>query len=144
MSKKKGAKFEFPPDLLFTREHEWARKEEESIVTVGISDFAQDALGDIVYVELPEEGEEVLKEESFGFVESVKSVSDLFAPVTGKVVEINLDVKETPDLINQDPYGDGWLIKIAVTDLSELGELMSSAQYEEFIAEEVDREGEEE
>ncbi|MBI2059034.1 MAG: glycine cleavage system protein GcvH [Nitrospirae bacterium] len=145
MKKKKGTGFEFPEDLKYTREHEWGRKEDDGIVTVGISDYAQDALGDIVYVELPEEGEEVLKGESFGFVESVKSVSDLYAPVSGKVVEVNLDVKETPDLLNQDPYGDGWLIKISLGDAAELDELMNSVEYAAFVEEEIEKgEGEEE
>jgi glycine cleavage system H protein len=140
--KKKKTSHEYPPDLLYTREHEWARREDEGIMIVGITDYAQDALGDIVYVELPEEGEEVLKDESFGFVESVKSVSDIFSPVSGKVVEINLDVKETPDLVNQDPYADGWLVKVAMSDSSEGDDLMNAEQYKKYVEEELEKDEE--
>ena len=135
MKKKKGTGFEFPEDLKYTREHEWARKEDDGIVTVGISDYAQDALGDIVYVELPEEGEEVLKGESFGFVESVKSVSDLYAPVSGRVVKVNAALKDSPELVNSDPYGQAWMIEIESSDAGELDELLSAEAYTALTAE---------
>lgn len=133
---------EFPGDVKYTKEHEWAKREGDTVL-IGITDYAQEELGDIVFVELPEVGEEVSKDESFGSVESVKTVSDLYAPVTGKIVEVNADLAEGPETINSDPYGDGWLIKVKMSDPRELDELMDSAAYQEYVAEEEDEEDDE-
>src|SRR5574340_781980 len=115
---------EFPEDLKFSKEHEWVLVE-GTVATVGITDFAQDQLGDIVFVELPAVGDKVSKEDAFGVVESVKAVSDIYAPVSGKVLEVNDDLPENPEMLNEDPYGDGWIIKIEMSDLDELQELRS-------------------
>ena len=126
---------EFPEDLKYSKEHEWVLVE-GNVATVGITDYAQDQLGDIVFVELPAVEDKVSKEDAFGVVESVKAVSDIYAPVSGKVVEINDDLADTPEMINEDPYGDGWMIKIEMNDPEELQDLMSAAEYEEYVAEE--------
>ena len=126
---------EFPEDLKYSKEHEWVLVE-GSVATVGITDYAQDQLGDIVFVELPGIGDKVSKEDAFGVVESVKAVSDVYAPVSGKVLEINDDLPENPEMVNEDPYGDGWLIKIEMSDPEELQDLMSATEYEEYVAEE--------
>ncbi|HSN91410.1 MAG TPA: glycine cleavage system protein GcvH [Anaeromyxobacteraceae bacterium] len=125
---------EFPDDLKYTREHEWARSRDGKIV-VGITDFAQDQLGDVVYVELPDVGDEVKKGESFGVVESTKAVSELFAPITGKVVEVNDPLTEAPEAINEDPYEEGWMIAVAPSDPKELAELMDAKAYRAFVEE---------
>lgn len=122
-------------DLYYSEDHEWVRTEEDCLV-IGVSDFAQDELGDIVFVELPEVDDELEKGDSFGVLESVKAVSDTFIPVSGKIIEVNEDLLDNPELINDDPYGEGWLIKIDPTDDSELDELLSAEEYEEFIEEE--------
>jgi len=126
---------EFPEDLKYSKEHEWVLVE-GNVATVGITDYAQDQLGDIVFVELPAIGDKVSKEDAFGVVESVKAVSDIYAPVSGKVVEINDDLPENPEMVNEDPYGDGWIIKIEMSDPEELQDLMSANEYEEYVAEE--------
>ena len=126
---------EFPEDLKYSKEHEWVLVE-GSVATVGITDYAQDQLGDIVFVELPGIGDKVSKEDAFGVVESVKAVSDVYAPVSGKVLEINDDLPENPEMVNEDPYGDGWLIKIEMSDPEELQDLMTATEYEEYVAEE--------
>jgi glycine cleavage system H protein len=125
----------FPEDLKYTREHEWARVKGNR-VTVGITDFAQDQLGDVVFVELPTAGDEVKKGEAFGVVESTKAVSDLFAPVSGKVVEVNDPLVDAPETINEEPYEDGWLIVIEAADAKELAELLDPAAYRKFVEEE--------
>jgi glycine cleavage system H protein len=124
-----------PDDLLFTKEHEWLRIAGET-GTIGISDHAQKELGDIVYVELPKPGTKFNSGESFGSVESVKAVSELFIPVGGEVVEINEDLGAAPEKINEDPYGAGWLIRIRVLNEDETSELMSAEEYDEYTAEE--------
>jgi len=124
-----------PDDLKYTREHEWARVKGNR-VTVGITDFAQDQLGDVVFVELPSVGDEVKRGEAFGVVESTKAVSDLFAPVSGKVVEVNDPLVDAPETLNQEPYEDGWLIAIEASDPKELGELLDAAGYRKFVEEE--------
>jgi glycine cleavage system H protein len=124
-----------PDDLKYTREHEWARVK-GTRVTVGITDFAQDQLGDVVFVELPSVGDEVKKGEAFGVVESTKAVSDLFAPVSGKVVEVNDPLVDAPETINEEPYEDGWLVVIEASDAKELGELLDGAAYRKFVDEE--------
>ena len=126
---------ESPEDLKYSKEHEWVLVE-GSVATVGITDYAQDQLGDIVFVELPGIGDKVSKEDAFGVVESVKAVSDVYAPVSGKVLEVNDDLPENPEMLNEDPYGDGWMIKIEMNDLDELQDLMTAAEYEDFVAEE--------
>ncbi|MGH2760033.1 MAG: glycine cleavage system protein GcvH [Actinomycetota bacterium] len=122
----------FPTDLRYTSEHEWARLEGGS-VRVGITDYAQDALGDVVYVELPDPGTRVTQDAPFGEIQSPKAVSDLFAPVTGEVVERNDEVIAAPELANEDPYGEGWLVLIRPDDPAELDELMDAAAYEELV-----------
>ncbi len=126
---------EFPEDLKYSKEHEWVLVE-GNVATVGITDYAQDQLGDIVFVEMPAIGDKVSKEDAFGVVESVKAVSDIYAPVSGKVLEVNDDLPENPEMVNEDPYGDGWMIKIEMNDLEELQDLMTAAEYEEYVAEE--------
>ena len=125
---------EFPDDLKYTREHEWARTRDGKIV-VGITDFAQDQLGDIVYVELPDVGDPVKKGESFGVVESTKAVSELFAPITGKVVEVNDPLSDAPETINEDPYEEGWMIVIEPSDRKELEALLDAKAYRAFVEE---------
>ena len=126
---------EFPEDLKYSKEHEWVLVE-DNVATVGITDYAQDQLGDIVFVELPAIGDKVSKEDAFGVVESVKAVSDIYAPVSGKVLEVNDDLPDNPEMVNEDPYGDGWMIKIEMNDPEELQDLMTAAEYEEYVAEE--------
>ena len=121
-----------PEELQYTRSHEWVRTEGET-ATVGITDHAQDELGDIVFVELPEVGATFDAGDSFGTVESVKAVSDLYAPVGGEVVEVNEALNDSPEKINEDPYGEGWIIKLRVSDE---GSLLSASDYEQFLEEE--------
>jgi glycine cleavage system H protein len=122
-----------PGDLKYTRDHEWAKQEGKN-VRVGITAYAQEQLGDVVFVELPKVGAKVSQRQAFGVVESVKAVSDLFAPVSGEVVEANGALPAAPDTVNADPYGKGWMIVITPSKPAELNELLSAAQYEEFIA----------
>jgi glycine cleavage system H protein len=122
-----------PADLRYTRDHEWAKNEGDRL-RVGITAFAQEQLGDVVFVELPKVGARVTARQSFGVVESVKAVSDLFAPVTGEVVEVNADLSKSPEIVNQDPYGKGWMIMVAPAKSEEWNELLTSAQYEAFLA----------
>ncbi len=125
---------DFPEDLRYTREHEWARRKGARVV-VGITDFAQDQLGDVVYVELPDVGDPVKKGESCGVVESTKAVSELFAPMTGKVVEVNDPLSDAPETINEDPYEEGWMIVIEPSDPKELDALMDAKTYRAFVEE---------
>lgn len=122
-----------PDDLRYTDKHEWVSQPKESTVRVGITDFAQDALGDIVFVELPEPGATVGAGESFGEVESTKSVSEIYSPMSGTVVARNEELTEHPELINSDPYGAGWLIELAATDAGEFGELLDAGGYAALI-----------
>ncbi len=121
-----------PAELKYTKDHEWVRVE-GNVATVGITAFAQGELGDIVYVEVETEGEELGKEEIFGTVEAVKTVSDLYLPLTGKIVEFNTALEATPEVVNSDPYGDGWMIKVEFSDASELDALLSATDYEALI-----------
>lgn len=117
---------DIPPDLRYTAEHEWVRRSGDDTVRVGITDFAQSALGDVVFVQLPDVGTELTAGESFGEVESTKSVSDLYAPVSGKVAAVNGDLDGSPQLVNSDPYGGGWLLDVQVSDAGELESAISS------------------
>ena len=126
--------FHIPEDYYYTKDHEWAQVD-ENIVTVGITEFAQDSLGEIVYVELPEEGQKVNQGEPFGVIESVKAVSDLFAPVSGTVIEINAGLGEDPAVLNDDPVNQGWLIRIEMDTEKELASLMRAPDYKKLIAE---------
>ena len=128
-----------PKDLKYTKEHEWVRFEQDRAV-IGITDYAQEALGEIVYVELPVEGDELFQGDSFGGAESTKAVSELFAPVSGEIVEVNDLLVDSPELVNADPYGDGWIIKIHIGELdeNEIKKLLDSSDYEELIEEEKD------
>jgi glycine cleavage system H protein len=116
---------DIPPDLHYTAEHEWVRRSGDDTVRVGITDFAQSALGDVVFVQVPDVGTEVTAGESFGEVESTKSVSDLYAPLSGKVTAVNGDLEGSPQLVNSDPYGAGWLLDIQVSEASELESAIS-------------------
>ena len=122
-----------PSELRYADTHEWAR-EQDGVVIVGITDHAQDALGDVVYVELPETGQWLAAREEAGVVESVKAASDIYAPVTGTVTEINAVLEDAPETVNQDPYGDGWFFKIEPEDLAELAELMDAEAYLDVCA----------
>ncbi len=122
-----------PSELLYTSEHEWAKTDTEGNVLIGITDHAQEALGEIVFVDLPEANTEVTKDEAFGVVESTKSVSDLYAPLSGVVVEINTIPMDSPEVVNEDPYDEGWLIKVKPGDAAELDDLMTPQQYEDFV-----------
>ena len=125
---------DYPEDLRYTKEHEWARIR-GNVAQIGITRFAVEQLGDVTQLELPREGESVKKDEVFGTVESVKAVSDLFAPVSGKVVKVNTPLNDTPEAVNEDPYDEGWLIEIEMSDVKQADELMTPEQYREFLAE---------
>lgn len=122
----------FPTDVKYTKDHEWIRVDGE-VAYVGITDYAQSELGEIVYVDITTEGETVAKEEVFGTIEAVKTVSDLFMPVSGEVLEVNPELEDAPQLVNEDAYGKGWIIKISVSDPSELDSLMNATDYEKTI-----------
>jgi len=126
---------EFPEELKYTEEHEWVMVEKD-LAVIGISDFAQDALGDVVFVELPEVGTVLEAGKAFGVVESVKAVSDIYAPISGTVEEINEDLVEAPEIINTSPYEDGWMIKIRMNDAADADKLMDAETYQALIAEE--------
>ncbi|HFB68080.1 MAG TPA: glycine cleavage system protein GcvH [Calditrichae bacterium] len=121
-----------PADLKYSKDHEWARIEGD-VAVVGITDYAQNELGDIVYVELPEVGIQVEQGKTFGTIEAVKAVSDLFAPVSGEVVEVNEKLNDSPELVNQDPYGEGWMIKIKMSNPDEVNNLLSKEDYEALL-----------
>lgn len=123
-----------PSGLYYTKEHEWVLVE-DNIATIGITDFAQESLGDVTYIQLPKEGESVSKNDPFGIVESVKAVSDLYSPVTGRIVEINQPLLDAPELVNQDPYSDGWMVKVEMKDFTVTEDLMDAPSYKEYIEE---------
>lgn len=127
------ANFHVPEEYYYTKDHEWAQVD-ENIVTVGITEYAQNSLGEVVYVELPEEGAKVTQNESFGVVESVKAVSDLFAPVSGTVIEVNTSLTDDPSVLNDDPVNNGWLIRIEMDTEKELANLMRAPDYKKLIA----------
>ena len=126
---------EFPANLRYTKDHEWARQEGNRVV-VGITDYAQKELGDVVFVELPEVGTTIAAMDTFGVVESVKAVSDLYAPVSGIVVEANTVLEDQPELVNASPYGQGWMVVIEVTHLEELQQLLTATEYQAYVAQE--------
>jgi glycine cleavage system H protein len=123
----------FPADLRYTREHEWIKMIDDTTALVGITDFAQGELGDIVYVEIETQGEDVEENGIFGTIEAVKTVSDLFSPVAGKVIEVNPALENSPELVNNDPYGEGWLIKLEVTNPADLENLLDVDAYKAII-----------
>jgi len=123
---------EFPKELKYSKDHEWLRVEGGNAY-IGITDFAQGELGDIVFVDVDTEGEELEKEEVFGSIEAVKTVSDLFMPINGEVLSFNKKLEDEPELINTDPYGEGWVVKIAISDLTELDELLDASVYQELV-----------
>lgn len=125
---------DFPNDLLYTKDHEWARKSGDNTVVIGITRFAVDQLGDITIVELPDVGDDVTAEEVFGTVESVKAVSDLFAPISGKVTKINENLEDIPELVNDSPYDKGWMLEIEFADASVLDALLDQAAYAKLVA----------
>lgn len=133
---------DIPEGLKYSKEHEWVLVESD-VAIIGITEYAQDELGDIVYVELPQVGEKISKDDPFGSVESVKAVSDIFAPVSGSVLEVNDTLPDSPETINEDPYGDGWMIKVQLTDKDELKDLMSSEDYTEYIEHKIEEESDE-
>lgn len=125
-------------ELKYTKEHEWTNMEED-LVVIGITDYAQDALGEIVYIELPSEGDEITKGDPFGAVESTKAVSDLYAPLSGEVIEVNESLLHSPETINEDPYGNGWMIKVKPYDNKELKDLMDYDEYTDFVEKESEK-----
>jgi glycine cleavage system H protein len=127
--------YKFDPEARYAKSHEWVRME-GSIAVVGVSDYAQHLLSDVVYVELPEVGDELTQGESMGTVESVKAAEDAYAPVSGEVVEVNADLESNPEWVNEDPYGKAWMAKVSPSKPDELAGLMSAAKYEEFVQEE--------
>jgi glycine cleavage system H protein len=122
---------DFPSDVKYTKDHEWIR-EDDGTYTVGITDFAQSELGDVVFVDITAEGEEVDAGEVFGSIEAVKTVSDLYMPISGEVVEVNRDLETEPELVNSDPFGSGWLVKIKASNPDEISELLASDAYQEL------------
>ena len=127
------SKMNFPADLRYTSEHEWLRITEGNIAVIGVTDFAQSELGDIVFVEIETVGQTFAANDIFGTVEAVKTVSDLFLPVAGKIIEVNLALGSNPELVNNDPYGEGWMVKVEVTNLAEIETLMDSTAYQNII-----------
>ena len=133
---------EFPEGLKYSKEHEWVLVE-GTTATIGITEYAQEELGDIVYVELPEVGEKIVKDDPFGAVESVKAVSDVYAPVSGSVLEINDLLPDNPETINDDPYGDGWMIRVELSDPDDLTDLMDGEEYAEYVQQQKEDDEEE-
>ena len=126
-----------PEDIKYTKDHEWVRVDGD-VALIGITDYAQDQLGEIVFVEFPQEGEEFTKGEAFGVVESVKSVNDVFLPLSCKIRELNDPLSDSPEILNDDPYGEGWMVKVEILDSSELNDLLSAQEYESYIKEELE------
>lgn len=132
----KGIAVKYPQDLLYTKEHEWVRTE-DGVAVVGITEYAQDQLGDVVYLDLPMAGTRVAQFEKMGEIESVKTVSDLYSPVSGEVVEVNEEAKEHPERVNEDPYGAGWLIRVRMERPEELENLLGAADYAAYVEQEL-------
>ena len=120
-------------DARYLKSHEWMKKDEGTVFSVGLSAYALEQLGDIVYIELPAVGQELKKEETFGVIESVKSAADMYIPISGKIVEVNDDIPDNPDMLSKDAYGDGWLIKVEAADPAELDALLDAAAYQQFL-----------
>jgi glycine cleavage system H protein len=132
---------QYPDDLFYTKDHEWARIEDRDgskVATIGVTRYAVEQLGDVTQVDLPKEGESVKQAEVFGSVESVKAVSDLFAPVTGKVVKVNSPLSDSPEYVNEDPYDEGWMIQVAVSNAKELESLLTAEAYQTFLREQAE------
>ncbi len=125
----------FPNDLKYSASHEWVKISGDEAV-IGVTAYAAEELGDVVYVELPEEGDEIEKDAAFGVVESVKATADLYSPITGTVIETNTPLEDSPEVVNEDPYGDGWMVQVRISDPSELDELMDAKAYAAFVEEE--------
>ncbi len=125
---------EFPKELRYSQEHEWVAVE-GNVATIGITDYAQEQLGDVVYVELPAVGKVLTKDDTLGVVESVKAVSDIYTPVSGTVTEVNVDLPNTPEVVNADPYGKAWMIRVQLSNPQEVDELMDAATYQKFVEE---------
>jgi glycine cleavage system H protein len=126
----------YPSDLKYDKEHEWVRLEGD-IAIIGISHFAQNQLGEVVYVDLPSEGDSVNAGEAFGEIESVKSVSELYSPADGEIVKVNASLSDAPEVVNEDPYGEGWMIQVKLADPSQIDGLLSAEEYEAFVSEEA-------
>ncbi len=124
-----------PKNLKYSQTHEWV-KVDKDVVTVGITDFATKRLTDLAYIELPSTGEKVVKGSSFGVVETVKAVSDLYSPISGRIIKVNENLSKEPDIVTEDPYGEGWMVMLKIEDLSELDALMDSEEYEQFVEKE--------
>ncbi len=122
-----------PEELRYTEHHEWIQMTEDFIAIMGITDYAQEQLSDIVFVELPEKDMEVKQGEQIGIVESVKAISDIFSPLSGRIVDVNREIEESPELVNSDPYGDGWICTIEIKDISEFHDLMDADEYREMV-----------
>jgi glycine cleavage system H protein len=132
---------QYPDDLYYTKDHEWARVEDRDgtkVATIGVTRYAVEQLGDVTQVDLPKEGESVKVAEVFGSVESVKAVSDLFAPVTGKVIKVNSPLADSPEYVNEDPYDEGWMIQVAVSNAKELDALLNAEAYQAFLREQAE------
>jgi len=125
---------DFPNDLKYSKTHEWVRLEADNQAVIGITDYAQHELGDIVYIELPEDEDTIEKDGALGVIESTKATEDIYSPLSGTVVEVNSPLLDSPEVINEDPYGDGWMIRIEMSDKSELNELMTTEAYKKFVA----------
>lgn len=126
----------YPSELKYDKEHEWVRLDGD-VAVIGISHFAQDQLGEVVYVDLPAEGDTVVAGETFGEIESVKSVSELYSPVNGEIIKVNDALEDAPETVNEDPYGEGWMIEVSLADATELDGLLSAEEYEAFVTEEA-------
>lgn len=126
-----------PPELKYSKEHEWVRTESDSVVVLGITEFAQDNLGDVVFVEIPDVGADLTQFEKMGEIESVKAVSDLYSPVSGKVVERNEALIDSPELVNEGPYEQGWMLKVELSDASQLDDLLTAEDYDAFLKSEA-------
>lgn len=133
---------EFPEELKYSKEHEWVLVDGK-IATIGITEYAQEELGDIVYVELPEVGEKLVKDDPFGAVESVKAVSDVYAPVSGTVIEVNDALPDSPETINEDAYGDGWMVRVEIAEMEDLKDLMTADEYAELVEQQKEEAAEE-
>jgi glycine cleavage system H protein len=148
---KKGGILVILEELRYSKDHVWARLDEDNRITIGISDYAQEELGDISGITLPEEGDEVIKDESFGSIESQDELTDLFSPLSGEIIEINQELLDSPEIINEDPYQDGWILRIDISSTTDYYELLTAEEYDEYLKEiigeepvEVENEEEEE